>query len=415
MPQPHPREPGEMLAPPRPAVLVLTGFYPPAFAAGGPTRSVPRIVELLADEFAFSVVTSDRDLGAPERLQGVVADQWTPVAGGRCNYLSPGLRRLWEVLALLRATPHDVLYLNSVFSLPFTILPLALRRLHLVPHRGLVIAPRGELNESALGIKRIPKRAVLWLVRALGLAADGLWHAATPMEAEAIRRRIRRDAAVLIAADLPSRPGPTAQRPPKVPGELQVAFLGRVAPMKNLDFALSVLTAVRGTVTFSVYGPLEDLRYWAECQRLAARLPPTVTMRYRGTLQPDDVVATLAGHHLFFLPSRAESYGHAINEAFVAGCPVLISDQTPWRHLETRMAGWDLPLSRPDAFARVIDRCVAMTQEELEVWSSGASALGRELADDPDRDAAYRALFRSTTFPSGVPDTRPFSERSSST
>jgi glycosyltransferase involved in cell wall biosynthesis len=379
----------------RPAVLVLVDFYPPAFAAGGPTRSVPRIVELLADELTFSVVTSDRDLGATARLDGIAADRWTPVGGGRAKYLSPGLQRLRGVVASMRAIRHDVLYLNSLFSFHFTIVPLALRALRLVPRPGLVIAPRGELDDSALAIKRIRKHAVLWLVRTLRLASAAVWHAATPTEGEAIRRRIGPDARVLIARDLPNRSSPTTRRPPKVPGELDVAFLGRVAPMKNLDFALAVLAAVKGRVTFSVYGPLEDQEYWAECQRLAAQLPPAVTMHYQGVRNPDDVTEILAAHHLFFLPSRAESYGHAINEALVAGCPVLISDQTPWRNLEVRKAGWDLPLARPDAFVRVIERCIAMSQQEFEAWSSGARALGREVADDPDLDAAYRALFSS--------------------
>ena len=165
--------------------------------------------------------------------------------------------------------------------------------------------------------------------------------------------------------------------------------------MKNLDFAIAVLAAIRGGVNFNVFGPIEDRQYWADCQRLAVRLPGNVRLRYRGLVKPDEVTQVIERHHLFFLPSQGESFGHAIVESLMAGCPVLISDQTPWRNLEARRAGWEFPLSRPDLFCEVIERCVGMTQAELATWSAGARQLGREIADDPTLDAAYRRIFRA--------------------
>ena len=97
--------------------------------------------------------------------------------------------------------------------------------------------------------------------------------------------------------------------------------------MKNLDFAIAVLAAINGGVNFNVFGPIEDRLYWADCQRLAERLPGNVRLRYRGLVKPDEVAQVLERHHLFFLPTRGESFGHAIVESLMAGCPVLISDQ----------------------------------------------------------------------------------------
>ena len=62
-------------------------------------------------------------------------------------------------------------------------------------------------------------------------------------------------------------------------------------------------------------------------------------------------------------------------------------------------AGWDLPLSRPDLFAQTIERCVTFTQEQFDSWSAGARDLGREIADDPALDSAYRGIFRAALGP----------------
>jgi glycosyltransferase involved in cell wall biosynthesis len=379
----------------KPVVLVLMGYYPPAFLAGGPTRSVPRIVEQLGDELDFRVVTRNRDLGVPAPLPGIEPNRWLDRDGARCLYVPSGPGLIPRVLAAIARTRHDVLYVNSLFSLSFSLLPLGLRRLRLLPRRRLIVAPRGELDPSALAIKATRKRWVLRLARGLGLLNDAVWHAATPGEAGAIRREFGSGVRVLVARDIPLRADAPAAAPPKEPGGLELVFLGRIAKMKNLDFALSVLQAVRGRVRLTVYGPVEDEAYWEACRRLAEGLPTDVTMDYRGVVDPDGVTAALARHHVFFLPSRGESFGHAIVEAMSAGCPVLISDRTPWRDLERRHAGWDVPLGQTDRYVEVLERCVGMTSSELDAWSAGARAFAREVADDPALDDAYRQLFRA--------------------
>ena len=384
---------------PLPIVLALIAFYPPAYRAGGPPRAVPRIVDELSDEFRFLVITRDRDLGASTRLAGVVPDRWVNYGSGRCLYLSTRRRLMGGLIASVRRSQHDALYLNSLFSIEFSLIPLLLRLTRFVPRRGLVIAPRGEMDESALAIKRRRKQLYLWCVRKLRVLDDAIWHAASEDEAQSIRQRFGTQIRVAIASDIPMRPGMAASETPKQAGTLEVIFLSRIARMKNLDFAISALATVRGNVNFNVFGPIEDRPYWADCQRLAKRLPGNVRLRYRGLVKPDEVTQVIERHHLFFLPTQGESFGHAIVESLMAGCPVLISDQTPWRNLEARRAGWELPLSRPDLFCEAIERCVGMTQAELATWSAGARRLGHEIADNPALDAAYRLIFRAALNP----------------
>ena len=51
----------------------------------------------------------------------------------------------------------DLVYLNSVFSPLFTMLPLLSQRLRLIPCRPILLAPRGELAPGALAIKPLKK------------------------------------------------------------------------------------------------------------------------------------------------------------------------------------------------------------------------------------------------------------------
>jgi hypothetical protein len=95
-----------------------------------------------------------------------------------------------------------------------------------------------------------------------------------------------------------------------------------------------------------------------------------------GAIPPDEVVERLAGYDLMILPTGGENYGHAIVDSFVAGTPVMISDQTPWRDLESHRAGIDLPLSETEQWLRWLRRFGAMEANELALWRAGARQHG---------------------------------------
>jgi glycosyltransferase involved in cell wall biosynthesis len=290
--------------------------------------------------------------------------------------------------------PHDVLYLNSVFSITFTLVPLLLRRAGLLPCKGLVLAPRGELDPEALGIKRQRKRIYLWVLRTFGLLGGAVWHATSAHEEERIRTEFGDALPLVRAASMPVSLPPSRRAAKKTAGSLAIVFVGRVSRMKNLHVAIEALRRVRGVVRFDIFGPMEDGRYWQECEKAAQDLPPDARVQYRGVIHPDEVGMVLANHHLFFSPTLGENFGHAIVESMLVGRPVLISDRTPWHHLEARLAGWEVPLSDVADFTRVIQRCVDMDQTELERWSAGARRFGNEIASDPAVLGSYVRLFR---------------------
>ena len=163
--------------------------------------------------------------------------------------------------------------------------------------------------------------------------------------------------------------------------------------MKNLEGALELLAGVHGAVEFHIYGPLEDAAYWERCQRRIEQLPANIKVHLHGMVPHEEVVPTMAKHDLFFLPTLGENYGHVIIESLAAGCPVLISDQTPWRNLEVAGVGWDIPLDQPERFTAALQRCVDMSSEELAGYSARARAYAERTMTDSVAVQQNRDLF----------------------
>jgi glycosyltransferase involved in cell wall biosynthesis len=82
-----------------------------------------------------------------------------------------------------------------------------------------------------------------------------------------------------------------------------------------------------------------------------------------------------------------------ILEALLAGCPVLLSDQTPWRDLSVKCAGFDLPLNEAEKFHRAIEEFAAMDHREFAKWSAGARNYGITYCTGSDLVQATRNMF----------------------
>ena len=380
----------------RPIILTFVPHYLPGFKSGGPTRSIANMVEALGDEFEFRIVTSDRDFLDVAPYYGITSDAWMSVRKAWVYYVSPERRRLFAWARLIRETPHDVLYLNSLFNPVYTLRPLFARRLAGSQGKPVVVAPRGEFSTGALGLKRWKKRPFLAVAKITGLYRNVLWHASTENEAQLIRRQFGGAARIVIARNLSPMSGQqrTSCEAIDARGPLRIVFLSRISREKNLDYALRVLAKTPVPIQFDIWGTLEDSAYWAQCQDQMRYLSEHVVARYRGVADHSEVNKILAGYDLFFLPTRGENYGHVIAEAVSAGTPVLLSDQTPWRNLRHAGVGWDLPLVNGEAaFLEAIEEALHKVRLERVAWRQRVGDFATDRLNDPSLLEANRALF----------------------
>jgi glycosyltransferase involved in cell wall biosynthesis len=317
---------------------------------------------------------------------------------------------------LCAADRNTVVYLNSFFGRRHSMLAILMRWLGISRPRCLVLAPRGEFSPGAMRFKRRRKSLYISISRWFGLHRGIVWHASSNFEAEDIIRHFPQTSEINLAGPICELEGATraagrnetivasdiagTELPVrrdgrlKKPGQLSAVFISRLSRKKNLAGALRMLKGVPGDVSFDIYGPAEDPEYWSECQGLIAALPPNIRVRYEGEIKHERVREVFAHHDLFLFPTLGENFGHVISEALLAGCPVLTSDQTPWRNLEAEGVGWDLPLCETERFRSVLQQCVDSDSEWLAALSSCAAKYAAKLASDPQSVNAHRKLFQ---------------------
>jgi len=377
-------------------ILTFIAYYLPGYKSGGPIRTIANMVDRLGDEFQFKIITADRDFDDMKPYPKLKIDGWNRVGKADVFYMSPKMRALRGFKKILCSTECDVIYLNSFFSPHFSIKPLLLRRLQLIPDKPLILAMRGEFSPGALGLKSLKKRVYLLVAKAFGLYRGVVWQASSEHEEADIRQWFGRGVPVVVAPNLPPVIHSADELPPKskkTKGCLKIIFLSRISRMKNLDRALKMLNGLNGQVQFDIYGPMEDKEYWAECEQIISNLPENINVRYRGAVTHEQVGAIMREHDLFFLPTLGENFGHVILEALCAGCPVLISDQTPWRCLEEKGVGWDLPFDRSELCRDALQKCVDMDNEEYVKWSKRARTYGLQVTKDDGTVEKNRQLF----------------------
>lgn len=374
-------------------VLVFIDWYLPGYRAGGPVTSCANMVDALRNDFRFSIVTSDRDYCAESPYADIEPNKWVSRAPNeRVLYLSPKQQTRRKMQELIAASDAQTVYINGVYSLRFSIWPLlALWRAK--SGKRVVVAGRGMLARSAIGVKRGKKTVFLKMARLLGLYRGVVFHATNEVERDDILREIGGNTQVAIAPNIPRKPSEQMAHCAKEHGSLRLVSVARIAPEKNLLFLLESLKAVRSKIYLTIYGSVYDDAYWQQCRAAMAVLPKNVEVSYNGFAEPHDVPAVLQSHHVLVLPSRGENYGHIIAESFLSGRPVLISDQTPWRGLASKKAGMDLPL-QSETFSTAIDQFAAMEAAAFERWLAGARQQGAALSNDPKPVQAHRTLLK---------------------
>lgn len=394
-------------------ILVLTHFYTPGFRGGGPITSVRNIARALGNWHNYYILTLDRDLGSGQPYADIRVNQWQQLENARVFYVRKSWLSWWTIGRILTAGRFDLVYLNSFFNPLFSIWPTMVLKLAMwfgLNKIQILLAPRGEFSPGALEIHATRKFYFLLCAEFLGLYRNVIWHASSAFEASDILNAIGRGVVkigapvadrhrIITALDLVDPgdglgggDGTVAERE-KHRGKCVIGFVSRISPKKNLDFALEVLAGVRGEVQFEIYGPVEDRGYWKMCRRLIDRLPANIVVRWHGELPHEKIPEAMRALHLFLLPTRGENFGHVINEALCAGCPVLISDLTPWRNLAAAGVGWDLSLVDMQPFRSAIEEVIAMDQERFHALSGTAARYAQSAPLAADAVEQNRRMF----------------------
>jgi glycosyltransferase involved in cell wall biosynthesis len=385
-----------------PRITIFTRGYPPAHLKGGPARSVSALVEALAADFRFSVITSAFDDPAAGPMRSVKPSQWSTFGHAMIWYERRYRISAWRTATLLKETKPQLMYMNSFFDYRFTILPLFITRM-ISRKTPIILAPRGEFSPGALVLKRQKKRAFITAFRILGLHKAVTWHASTSQEKADIERvfgaRVRSHVAIDLRTGLSV--GGEEQYYDQLPGAgphyCSLVFFSRIVPKKNVATAIRAMPLVKGKARLSIAGPIEDARYWAECLELIDNIREPEMIRYVGAIPADGAVGFLSRFDLFVFPTLGENFGHVVLESLAAGTPVIVGNDTPWHQIETAGAGWICDPASPKAVAELIECFLALDDDARLRMRTAARDLARQVLNDSRGVDANRAMFHALT------------------
>jgi glycosyltransferase involved in cell wall biosynthesis len=376
-------------------ILIFTGYYVPSVKGGGPIQSIKNLVDNLSDRFDFFIITSDRDLGDEQPFNNVKIDKWIKKGNAKVFYTNSKKLNWRKIVDIINQIEYDVIYLNSFFSFKFSIVPILLNKIGIISRKPIVLAPRGEFSPGALGLKNVKKKVYINITKLLGLYNDITWHATSDIEKKDIINVFGEKVKIIVANNLTAnyKNFEFDKNINKNKGELKIIFVSRIHPKKNLRKAIEFLKKIDGKVEFNIYGPLEDKSYWSECKTLINKLPDYIKVDYKGVIEHDKIIDTFKQHHVFLFPTLGENFGHVISEALIGGCPVIISDRTPWRGLEKKQVGWDIDLNDEEKFVEVIQYCVDLCNEDYRVLAKCAFEYGIDKSNKYEDILNYRKIF----------------------
>jgi len=375
-------------------ILIFIDWFLPGYKAGGPIRSVANLTAHLFSEFEFLIITRNNDYLEKSPYPNVKANQWVNFSENiKVYYFSKEQLNIKNLKNLVSGLNFDTTYINGIYSFYFSLFPVYLLR---KSPKKVIVASRGMLSEHSFSSKNFKKKIFIFFANLIGFYKNVFFHVTNGQEKKEVSKLINDSKGFMIAPNLPPK---IMDKEPakkiKKAGTLKLVSIARISIEKNTLFALQVLSNAkyRGIIEFDIYGSIYQQEYWNECLKAIRKLPDYIKVSYKGELDNQNVAETLSEYHFSFLPSLGENFGHSILESFLSGCPVIISDQTPWKSLEEKKIGWDIALADTDKFIKTIQYCINMEQDEYNQLSINAYGFAISFANNPELIDKSRKLF----------------------
>ncbi len=80
--------------------------------------------------------------------------------------------------------------------------------------------------------------------------------------------------------------------------QLSIIFIGRIHPIKNLDYLLELLPQVDGHLVLTIVGSEEDKDYTSRCKNMVAAYPPRIEVRFTGEIPNHQLPELIRQHHI---------------------------------------------------------------------------------------------------------------------
>ncbi|MEO7501030.1 MAG: glycosyltransferase, partial [Gemmatimonadaceae bacterium] len=291
---------------------------------GGPTQSLAGYAVAARNAGIDVSIAAPRcdydDLNAFRRRAGGTRLHLFRAYGTGAFAASPSLVR-WVSRA---ASAYDVVHIHGLFN------PISTLSARAVLRSGttVVIRPFGTLSRYTFRHRRTRlKNAYFSLVERRNVVEAAALHFTTDTERDSAGWHDMdiADRAHVVPPPWLGRDHRAKERPP-FGGEV-VVFLGRIAPVKNIETLLDAWPSVsrskpRGRLLIAGSG---DRGYLRALERRAHDLGILDSIEFRGFLSGEEKQSLLCSASVLVLPSHHENFGIAVLESLDAGVPVVVS------------------------------------------------------------------------------------------
>jgi glycosyltransferase involved in cell wall biosynthesis len=372
-------------------IVIFTDWYVPGFKAGGPIQSVFNLAELLSKDFHVKVVSRNTDLNSNQAYQNVLFDQWVSIGKQHeVLYISQEKLGFKVIKQIIKENTNNIILINGLFSFYFSFLPALL--CISFPVRKVFIAVRGMLHTSALSVKPLKKQLFLTFARGLGLYQKPVMLATNAEEIEEIKKSLGKVRPV-IAPNIPmvyEDLKPSVERDSKL---FTLAFIGRIAPEKNPLILIEALKKIQNPLRVIFCGDSNNESYLNSFKEQLSALPTHINYEYHAEMSHKDIQNLLPEIDVMALPSLGENFGHAIYESLVAGVPVIIGNNTPWKNMENKLAGIEIDPKDATALKDAVNRFMTMNKADFEQWRIAANKVAFDYNSANNFRQIYLDLF----------------------
>ena len=353
-------------------ILIVTSCFHPFNNRGGAAISVTNLANVLAEKFEVYVCTTMDKTITPEKYQNVTLGE--NIYGNLNLYFFNRFKKNFIYLNyLIEEINPDVIYVSSLFSIAFS-LPVFLNKI-INPKRNIIVAPRGELMPNSLANGKIKKKIFLKVIRMTNIFNKLRYHAASENEKKQIVKVLNiNPAKVQVIENISNLPKNDLSRPHKTKNNLRIVTITRITPIKNIDFFLDVLNDFDGNVDYYIYGNIDDNNYWEKCESKIALLNKNIKVHYMGYIDNFEISSVFETMHLFVSTTFSENFGHSIVEALKNGCPILISNNTPWNDINSSSYNRAIDLNYKHEFLDLIEVYYNMGNDEYQLACNEATS-----------------------------------------
>lgn len=361
----------------------------PGYKDGGPVRTIKNLTDIFGKEYDIRIMCKDRDHGDLQQYPNISVDTYNKVGNANVYYVKNEKFKFKSMLNEIKKV--DIVYCCGPYN-DYAIKAMVLKKLGFfkIP---LVIASMGSFSKGALSIKSKKKMIFLNIMKKLGFFKKIVWSVTSVVEKKELKEVIGENVKCIIAEDLP-RTEIFEYQKNKKRENLKIIFLSRICEMKNLLGAIDILASINDlNIQFDIYGNKEDIDYWEKCEKKLRTLSVNIKWKYCGECDSEKVLEIFAKYDVFLFPTLGENFGHVINEALIAGCIPIISNNTPWNDIEENNCGKVIPITCKNAYIEAIKYFYNMDNESYKKYIINLKKYIYEKNRKSLRNTGYYKIF----------------------